>query len=167
MDETERLVVEVLQGAISEAFQISERLDSKAASYLQIGGIWFAVVQVVAIPLLVTDDISRYWLWSLGAIGVVATVALALATKMTFGTLSLRDESAIDPADSERMMADVRRGADVSLALVQLLSSILTDRRTSNKTRAGELQSAAKLWGVAVTLALGELVFAVIERVFA
>ena len=83
VSETEQLVLDTIKASISEEFQIAERFDAKARSYLQLGGIWFAVVQAVAIPLIPVLKVAHRWILGLIIIGAVAAVTLAVATWFT------------------------------------------------------------------------------------
>ena len=64
------------------------------------------------------------------------------------------------------MIADARRGADVRLGIVNMLTTILKDRRSQNKDRADHLVIAGRWWMAAVALAFAELVYAVIMRIY-
>lgn len=161
------VVLETLRGAITEEFQIAERLDSKAAAYLQLGGIWFAVVQAVAIPLVDRGGVDRRWLAGAALIGLLAAASLAYTTYLTFRVLSLRPEIGINPDTAEEMLTHQRDpGFDAEMGIVRLHARVLRERRAQNILRAADLTRVAQLWGCTVALAFIELAFAVATRVF-
>lgn len=160
-------VVQVGRDALTQEFQISERLDAKARGHVTLAGQWFAVVQAVAAVAFAARGIDDGWLLAVAATAAAGGIALATTVVLSWRVWRIRDEEAVSPKGLLEMKEEAEREESEALEpLVRHYASKLQSRRGTNRTRADALAWAERVWFVAMALPLVELVLALYARLF-
>jgi hypothetical protein len=161
-----KLVLDVARAAISQEFQIAERLDAKSRNQIAVGGALFALVQAVAsiaITHAVDNGDTRFTFGLLVATAAFAGLSLIVAAVFAYDVWRLRDEQEITPQALEEMAAasrDPKR--ELMDELVRHYEFILQTRRVNNRKRASAFDRSILPWMISLGLGTAELVTALI-----
>lgn len=160
------LVLEAAQGAISQEFEISERLDAKIRSQIGSAAVWFAIVTGVSGTILTrSKPISDTYVDFVIAFALAAVVLLVITSWIAFGVWQLRDEKDIAPAALFEMAAAARAG-ELDEKLIQHYASILASRRRNNETRANAFRRSTPWCGATLAATLAQLVVVLCAAAF-
>jgi hypothetical protein len=153
------LVIEAARAAVTQEFQIAERLDSKARNQMTVAAAWYGVVQAAASIVLKSHNLSNSWRWVILSLAIAGGAAFALALLFSFLVWRVRDEKEITVDGLAQMAAaaqDVDR--DFEGDLVEHYRSILQARRKTNKRRVDYFRRSEWPWGICVVTALAEII---------
>ncbi len=160
-----RLIVDAARSAISQEFQVAERLDAKARNQVAVGAGWFALVQGIAAIAIKQqlDSRTNVWFSVLIAIAVVGGLALGLSIFFSYQVWKLRDEQEITHESLEQMAA-VSKGGEVELVdeLAKHYGFILWTRRQNNADRASDFSNSVTPWVLGLLAGLAELIVALV-----
>lgn len=161
-----RPVVEAARAALDQEFQRAERFDSKTRGQMTLAGTWFAVVQAVAAVAL-RDNTPTAWVIAIAAGAGIAGIALFWSMRSSAQVWKLREQPAVNHETLEDMLAAAERDpATFGRQLVQLYRNLLGHAQDVNERRAAAVDSATTAWWWALALAFGELVVALMSRIF-
>ena len=157
-------VVDAARAAITQEFQIAERLDAKSRNQVVVGGAWYAGVQAIA-SIAIRDHIDaggHPLLFAIViAVAIVSGVLFGVSIIYAYGVWKLRDEHEITEKSLGEMAAAARdQNVDLLDQLVKHYGFILWTRRENNKKRAESFHRSIPFWIAGIFFGLVELVVA-------
>jgi hypothetical protein len=153
-------IADVVRSQISQEFQISERLDSKARNQIAIGGTWYAITQAVAGFAFRVHEPGSFWAVLVGVTAGIGGFCLVMTMIHSYRVWRLHFERDFSPEGVHQMLSDAEAGRPVEPALIRTYANTLATRRGNNAARSEAFSASTRWWLIAAAVTLLELLIA-------